>query len=175
MGEEIAEAEISQFKFYEVLHRYRHYLETIPTAYLAPFSSLWTENILRLVEESLGNLQLAAELMKEMWQEVLQDYHGALRKVVAEHALSDQLRQRTGVLFVPNPVPLWGTQPFTGIEGTAGGLPEAWPVFCVHSISFVFHFAPKRLAFFNHLMQHDQGGLGEHCQCVEGCKCACSL
>jgi len=126
MDEEIREAQISRFKFFEVLHRYHHYLETIPTSYFAPFSQAWTDNILRLVEQSLGDLPEASDLMKEMWQDVLQEYHGALRKVVAEHALSEQLRQRTGVLFVPNPVPLWGTQPFIGIEGTAGGLPENW-------------------------------------------------
>ena len=126
MDEEIAGAQISRFHFYEVLHRYRHYLETIPTSYLAPFSKSWADNILRLVDQSLGELPVAAELMQDMWQEVLRDYHGALRKVVAEHALSDQLRKRTGVLFVPSPIPLWGTQPFVGIEGTAGGLPRGW-------------------------------------------------
>ena len=126
MDEEIREAQISRFKFFEVLHRYHHYLETIPTSYLAPFSQAWTNNILRLVGQSLGDLPEPSDLMDEMWQEVLQEYHGALRKVVAEHALSEQLRQRTGVLFVPNPVPLWGTRPFIGIEGTAGGLPKNW-------------------------------------------------
>ena len=60
-------------------------------------------------------------------QEILEDYRQAIRKVIIEHVLTDdKAKSRTGILFVPSPVPLWGTVAYKGIEGTAGGLPAGW-------------------------------------------------
>lgn len=119
---ELREAQVSQAQFYETLFRYGYYFDTIPSSYLAPFSDRWTLNI----QYRTGGEEFP-ELMEQMWEEVLHDYRQAIRKVIIEHVLKEEkAKKRTGIFFVPSPMPLWGTQAFLGIEGTAGGLPEGW-------------------------------------------------
>ncbi|CAJ1393417.1 unnamed protein product [Effrenium voratum] len=124
---EIQEAEISRQEFFEVLYRYNYYFDTIPTVYLAPFSRRWTMNIGQKVQRDWEHLGESSELMAQIWAEVLLDYRQALRKVILEHVLNEErARRRTGVFFVPSPTPFWGSRPYLGIEGTAGGLPPGW-------------------------------------------------
>ena len=125
---ELQEAEVTRAGFFETLFRYEYYLDTIPITYLAPFSDRWTQNIQRRTAVTIdGSRDEVPELMEQMWQEVLDDYRQAIRKVIIEHVLNEEkARKRTGISFVPSPMPLWGSQAFMGIEGTAGGLPEGW-------------------------------------------------
>eukprot|EP00913_Durusdinium_trenchii_P033412 g31280.t1 len=122
---ELQEAKLSRQRFFETFFRYHYYFDTIPDSYLAPFSDRWSQQIVRRLALTLSEEE--DMLMEDMWQEVLQDYRQAIRKVIIEHVLKDEkAKERTGILFVPSPVALWGSEAFLGIEGTAGGLPEGW-------------------------------------------------
>jgi dynein heavy chain, axonemal len=126
LDEEIKEAGLSHSAFYECLHRYNHYInDGVASSSVAPFNQSWAKNIDSLIYDTRHGQELSPDTVKdmvaEMKDEVLKDYHHAIRSAIVDHILSDEsARLRARVPFVPCKRLPWGSTSFIGIEGSCG-------------------------------------------------------
>ncbi|CEM30102.1 unnamed protein product [Vitrella brassicaformis CCMP3155] len=128
---EILEAGLSRHEFFENLYKYFSFIkEGIDEGMLAELDADWVDNVGYLLEiqkfTAIPN-DVVDRVLDEMTGEMKRDYQKALRKAIVDYVMRDPDQQkRTGVRFVPDAAPDWGSVPFEGIEGTCGGPPDEW-------------------------------------------------
>jgi dynein heavy chain len=131
LAAEVADAGLDERQICECLYRYEYYVsDMVPTSCLAPMNPDWVDNVGYSLRVDRLREMSAAEvdnMLTQMQEEMLNEYDYAMRRAVIDYVfLSPAARERSNILFVPAPLPSWGSEPFVGIEGMFGGAPPEW-------------------------------------------------
>jgi len=133
--EELDEAGMGVQDFCRVLSRYKYYTsQGVPSDMIAPYNRQWLEHAVFLLDldnavrwEDIGEEQ-QCQVVDEVRVEILKGYIKAAKTAIVDYALLNRrCRERLDVLFIPDPLPLWGRVPFVVPDiGTFGGPPQEW-------------------------------------------------